>query len=330
MHACTDGIILFDITNIQRKTGDVMDNLVYALPGRISDMLFRTPKEKLEQVNEIRLRINKPIVIRTVSGEYVLSEKGMCREGGEIFTAADAQAFLRRINEHSPYIHGESLCGGYITIRGGHRIGIGGEVICDDGKVRCITNQSSFCIRCAHQIKGCFEYVRETVFEGGICSCLFFSPPGGGKTTMLRDCCRVLSNEGRNVALVDERNEISACYMGVPSLDVGARCDVLSFCPRRTGILMAVRALAPQVIITDELGTAEDLRAVNTALDSGVTVIASVHAGSIEELRRKEYSRLLRFNRYVSLQRGERGPVYRAFDADFMPLGARRDRYCCI
>ena len=92
----------------------------------------------------------------------------------------------------------------------------------------------------------------------------------------------------------------------------------------------AVRALAPQVIITDELGTAEDLRAVNTALDSGVTVIASVHAGSIEELRRKEYSRLLRFNRYVSLQRGERGPVYRAFDADFMPLGARRDRYCCI
>ena len=94
MHACTDGIILFDITNIQRKTGDVMDNLVYALPCRISDMLFKTPKEKLEQGNEIRLRINKPIVIRTVSGEYELSEKGMCREGGEIFTAADAQADL--------------------------------------------------------------------------------------------------------------------------------------------------------------------------------------------------------------------------------------------
>lgn len=308
-----------------------MENLIYVLPTRISEMLYGIPQQKLDQVTEIRLRVGKPICIFVAGQEYMLQNGGLSKENGAIFLAEDATALLRRVHEHSPYIHNESIRQGYITVNGGHRIGISGEAVYENGAIKYVNNISSFCIRCAHQVKGCFTAAQNRIFYDGLCSCLFYSLPGGGKTTMLRDACRVLSNSGYNVALIDERNEIGAAGKGIPSLDVGRRCDVLSGCARKTGILMAVRALAPDIIVTDELGTREDFEAVNTAIDSGIIVIASIHADSIQNIKKKEYAHLLHFDRYVHLRRGLNNCAVREiYNGEFEPVEGSGRKLCCI
>lgn len=307
-----------------------MKHVLDILPGRISYMLEKMSSDVLNSITQIRLRINRPILVYVGKQEYMLCQNGLIRTDGELFTSDDLDCLLRRLNEHSPYIHDQSIKNGYITIKGGHRIGIGGEVVYKDGEIKHISNQTFFCIRCAHQIKGCFEVLRSDIFQNDIRSCLFFSPPGDGKTTMLRDCCRVLSSEGYNVALIDERNEISGSYNGIPSMDLGNRCDVLSNCPRSDGILSAIRALAPDIIITDELGFKNDADAVSNAMNSGIIVIASIHADSIEQLKSKELLKNVSFDRYVHLRIAQNGLMCRVFDRDFLPIRNRGVGRCCI
>lgn len=316
--------------SICTRAGDFTENLRYVLPVRISEMLFQTPRDKLNTVSELRLRIGQPVIVRTGFTENGLGERGLQREPGTVFSAADALAFMTRINERSPYAHAQSMQSGFVTVRGGHRIGMGGQAVCSGGQVSGIVGQSCFCIRCAHEVKGCFEKIRSLVFTESVCSCLFFSLPGGGKTTMLRDCCRTLSREGYNVSLIDERNEIAACCAGVPTLDLGTRCDVLAGCPRSEGMMMALRTLAPDVIITDELGGEKDAEAVRDAINGGVAVIASAHAGSIEELKRRGYADGMGFERYVYLSRGAGGTAFRVYGQDMKPLIMRGGLVCCI
>lgn len=160
--------------SICTRAGDFTENLRYVLPVRISEMLFQTPQDKLETVSELRLRIGQPVIVRTGFTENGLGERGLQREPGTVFSAADALAFMTRINERSPYAHAQSMQSGFVTVRGGHRIGMGGQAVCSGGQVSGIVGQSCFCIRCAHEVKGCFEKIRSLVFTESVCSCLFF------------------------------------------------------------------------------------------------------------------------------------------------------------
>ena len=157
-----------------------MKHVLDILPVRIKSMLDNISPALLDTVTQIRLRINSPILVYIGKQEYGLCQNGLVKSAGDIFTQDDRNSFLRRLNEHSPYLHDQSLKNGFITIKGGHRIGVAGEVVYKDGEIKHISNQTFFCIRCAHQIKGCFEQVRRDAFTSAISSCLFFSLPGDG------------------------------------------------------------------------------------------------------------------------------------------------------
>ena len=307
-----------------------MQNVLNILPDRISSMLSIINNEKLKAITQIRLRINKPIMVFIGKSEYMISRDGLNKTYGELFSREDQRALLCRLNEHSAYIHNESIKSGYITIQGGHRIGIAGNVIAKNGKIEYISDQAFFCIRCAHQIYGCFDALREELFTNGLDSCLFFSLPGNGKTTLLRECCRKLSNEGYNICLIDERNEISGSFKGEPMLDVGKRCDVFTSCPRSAGIISAVRAMAPDLIITDEIGTVEDYNAIRMAINSGIKIIASIHAGNIENVKAKLQPNDISFDKYIKIELNLHGLTYALYDKEFNALNIRRKRYCCI
>jgi stage III sporulation protein AA len=176
------------------------------------------------------------------------------------------------------------------------------------------------------------------VFVGSpprVCHTLIISPPRAGKTTVLRDLVRQLSDgiprlrfSGVTIGLVDERSEIAACYKGVPQLAVGARTDVLDSCPKAEGIRLMLRAFSPEVVATDEIGRAEDARAVEDALNAGVKVVATAHAGTIDELRKRPFFRYLLtlgvLERFILLERREKpGIVAAVMDGLGRPLGAK-------
>ncbi len=192
---------------------------------------------------------------------------------------------------------------GFITLRGGHRVGLVGKTIVEDGQVKNIKSISSLNIRISREIIGCSDKVMSHITKGNssINNTLIISPPQCGKTTLIRDIVRNLSNgnktygfKGIKVALIDERNEISGSYLGRPQMDVGVRTDIIETCPKDIGIMMLLRSMSPNVIVTDEIGNMEEIKALYTALNGGVGLITTVHGNSIEDIKsRKELSKLL-------------------------------------
>ncbi len=192
---------------------------------------------------------------------------------------------------------------GFITLRGGHRVGLVGKTIIEDGQVKNIKHISSLNIRISREVLGCSDKVLSHIIRGKnqINNTLIISPPQCGKTTLIRDIVRNISNgnkefafKGMKVALIDERNEISGSYLGIPQMDVGIRTDVIETCPKDIGIMMLLRSMSPNVIVTDEIGNIDEIKALYTALNGGVSLITTVHGDSIEDIRnRKELSNLL-------------------------------------
>jgi stage III sporulation protein AA len=178
------------------------------------------------------------------------------------------------------------------VISGGHRIGVCGEVVYENGKIKNIKNICSLNIRVAHQIFGCADTVMPQIIVNGIFqNTLIVSPPGCGKTTLLRDIIRLLSNgiktlgfSGKNVSLIDERGEIASCYEGVPTLDIGIRTDVMSNIDKSTGMSMVIRSMAPDIIATDEIGSSDDVLSIKAAILSGVKVIFTMHGDSLKSI----------------------------------------------
>ena len=193
----------------------------------------------------------------------------------------------------SRYAFNEEMKRGYITVKGGHRIGICGEIISDQsGKIQSIKYISSINIRIAHEIKGVADQVYNYVcVEEKIINTLIVAPPGMGKTTLLRDLLRKISygddkNRGRNVAIVDERGEIAACFQGIPQLDVGPKTDVMDRCEKEAGMQMLLQAMSPQVIAVDELVSKKERKMIRQMMNRGCAVIATIHGEEQTEDRK--------------------------------------------
>lgn len=281
------------------------------LPVELSQPLNKVPYAKL---NEIRLRINKKVVVSVYGKSYYLTTNGLMNDGVPIIcTRSMIDSIVRNASEYSLYAVNNQLKQGYITVEGGVRIGVAGEVVLDNNMTRTVKNINALNVRVPHEVKNCSLNIYNYIVNDRFNNTLIVSPPGCGKTTFIRDLVYQMSNNGLsyNVLIVDERYEIANCVDGVSSLDVGDFSDVISGSNKGYGFENGIRSLRPDIVVTDELATERDIAAVENACACGVGIIASVHCDSIDGLRTKPYfDRLIQnkvFKRYIVLS-SSRGP----------------------
>ena len=299
----------------------IRQQILPVLAKQLSNVL---EKQELDfaQLQEIRLREEKPITI-----VYQGREKFLFGENGNsiVVRGRDIQETLDYISNYSLYAYENELRQGFITLEGGHRVGVAGQTILEGKQVKNMRYISSMNIRIAHEVKGCADTVIPYISrEKELCHTLLISPPRCGKTTLLRDIVRQSSDgckfvKGTTVGVVDERSEIGGCYHGVPQNDLGIRTDVLDCCPKAEGMIMLIRSMSPQVVAVDEIGTAEDIHAIEYAMQCGCKLIASVHGMDMEEAARKpvlgEMIRRKMFERYIVLGNdGHPGKVKEIYD----------------
>lgn len=229
----------------------------------------------ITRAEEIRLRVGKNIKIKYSNGEKNI---------GYTVTSDNIENIFGRLTQYSPYAYKEEINCGYITIEGGYRVGIAGTVVDEGGQVQTIKNISSLNIRIAREIKGCSKDIISYINGNTI----IVSPPACGKTTLLRDIVRVWSNNGKNICVIDERNEISGTYMGKSQLDLGERTDIIVNVSKEKGFEMALRSLSPDVIAVDEIGGQGDINSIKRALNSGVSILCTLHSYNDDDLIVKE------------------------------------------
>lgn len=285
-----------------KLSDEIINSLSINLRKKINNI-----KNQSINIEEIRLRVNKPLIINGDSQDYfyndINGDLDLVMRNPYIVTKEDIEDTFQIICKYSVHSFMDDIKKGFITLRGGHRIGIVGKVIIENGQVKNIKHISSLNIRVSREIKGCSKKVLPHIIKNKnqINNTIIISPPQCGKTTILRDIVRNISNGNREygfsgvkVALIDERNEIAGSCMGIAQLDVGMRTDVMETCPKDLGIMMVLRSMSPNVIVTDEIGNEKEIKALYTALNGGVSLITTVHGDSIEDiLHRTELKRLL-------------------------------------
>lgn len=269
----------------------IQNQVIPYLAPTIKELLTDLPSSYQNQLEEIRLRLGKPLCLHMMKSETFMTESGKLTrsaEEGYLVTEDDITRTLAAISGNSVYALEEELKRGFITIKGGHRVGLAGKTIVENGQIKSMKEFSGLAIRIARELPGCGDTLMGQIVDEKRLpyNTLIISPPRCGKTTILRDLARQFSR-GLNVAVIDERSEIAGCFQGEPQLDVGPKTDVLEGCPKALGIVMAIRALAPQVLITDEIGRYEDTQAIEECLNAGVRIISTAHASSLEDLKRR-------------------------------------------
>ncbi len=275
----------------------------------------------MDCLEEIRVRVGQPLIFWYGGKEWYYDAHRMRLseqlEDGYIMTEEDLTDMVMFLSRYSVYAFEEEMHNGFVTLEGGHRVGIAGQVRMERGKVADIRYISFLNIRVAKQKQGCARNLLPYLIQGKqIYNTLIVSAPGIGKTTYLRDCIRMLSDgtsylHGLRIGLVDERSEIAACHLGVPQNDVGQRTDVLDRCSKSEGMRILLRAMSPQIIAVDELGAEEDYQAVEQTLNCGSRILGTLHAADIQELKEKKLVQKWlahhTFERYVVLHKAESG-----------------------
>jgi len=309
------------------------DELLKIFSIRLRTLLSKSLLD-FELLQEIRLRVDAPLLVKYDNVEYFMDNEGVLTQkvaDAFVISKAEIKETMEYISNYSLYAFEEEVRQGFITIMGGHRIGIAGKVILEEGKIKSMKYISFINIRLSHQVKGCADAVLPYIFrDDSVYHTLIISPPGCGKTTLLRDVIRQLSNgtdlsgkgryhKGVQIGVVDERSEIAACYMGKPQNELGIRTDVLDCCPKAAGMMLLIRSMSPAVIAVDEIGLGEDIEAIHYAIGCGCKMIATVHGGSIDEVKDKpllgDLVKKRVFERYIILSnRGRVGKVEEIYD----------------
>lgn len=285
--------------------------------GNIRRLLLQADLD-YEKLYEIRLRAGRPMFLIYDGGECFLRTRG--REP-YLVTREDLKETLEYVSGYSLYAYEDELRQGYMSVQGGHRVGVTGKVILDGDRIRGMKYISCINLRLAHEIRGCADPVMEHIRkENWTAHTLLISPPRCGKTTLLRDMIRQLSNgygkvPGVTVGVVDERSELAGCYQGMPQNDLGIRTDVLDGCPKAHGMQMLIRSMSPSVVAVDELGREEDFKAVESVIYSGCKLIATAHGASLQEIFSTPFFGRLRkmkvFERYILLGKEQRAGIIR-------------------
>lgn len=288
-----------------------MEYILKCLPTQLAKLILEHNIQKLE---EIRIRVNKPVILKLGQVEIVLNYT---------ITTNEIIGILQNICNNSIYTYQNQICNGFITLPGGNRVGIAGNVVIKDGQVSNISYIYSLNFRISHQINGASDNILKYVLDtenNTIFNTLIVSPPGAGKTTIIRDLAKRISNgineinfRGLDVSIIDERGEIAAMTKGITFNDVGIRTDVLDNVPKSIGIRMAVRSMAPKVIIADEIGNKDDVNIINYAICSGVKCIFTAHGSNMEDLlKNNEINKIINlqlFSKIIFLDEKQKGKI---------------------
>ena len=288
-----------------------MEYILKCLPTQLAKLILEHNIQKLE---EIRIRANKPVILKLGQVEIVLNYT---------ITTNEIIGILQNICNNSIYTYQNQICNGFITLPGGNRVGIAGNVVIKDGQVSNISYIYSLNFRISHQINGASDNILKYVLDtenNTIYNTLIVSPPGAGKTTIIRDLAKRISNgineinfRGLDVSIIDERGEIAAMTKGIIFNDVGIRTDVLDNVPKSIGIRMAVRSMAPKVIIADEIGNKDDVNIINYAICSGVKCIFTAHGSDMEDLlKNNEINKIINlqlFSKIIFLDEKQKGKI---------------------
>jgi stage III sporulation protein AA len=296
----------------------MLDPILSFMPQRIKQALVQLSPKDNARLEEIRIRIGRPIEVVIDNKSYFLTSTGELSfdlSRGLVADHEDGQKIMNLISRHSIYAIEEELRRGYITVRGGHRVGIAGRAVVENGKIKLLKDIKSFNVRIAREMIGVADTVLPKLMNGQqFLSTLIISPPRCGKTTLIRDLVRLLSYGskelqvmGHKVGVVDERSEIASCMEGVPQNDLGPRVDVLDACPKAEGMILLIRSMSPEVIVTDEIGSEEDSYAILEAMHAGVKLLTTAHGSSLEEIQRRPSLRPIFeqqvFDRYLILSK---------------------------
>ena len=317
------------------------EELIRLFSGRVRRILERVDLD-FSQVHEIRMRTGAPLQMICRGKEFFPDERGRASraEKGAFITERDLRETMEYIGNYSLYAYEDEIRQGYLTIQGGHRVGIAGKAVIEDGKVRGISPISCINLRISHSVEGCADPVMPYLWEKEeFCHTLIVSPPRRGKTTLLGDVNRQTSagaggRRGLTVGVVDERSEIAGACRGVAQNRMGIRTDVLDGCPKAEGMMMLIRSMSPEVVAVDEIGTAEDLRALESVLNCGCRILATVHGNSMEDVRQKPLLGDLVerhvFQRYILLSGKETpGTLQAVFDGRGTRLYQKGVGSCC-
>ncbi|MCF6460085.1 stage III sporulation protein AA [Clostridium sp. Cult3] len=294
----------------------IFDDVLEYTCLELNKALINIPSKYKKKTEEIRLRNGKPLIVSFQGNDYFVTEIGTLTKRsteGMLIKREYIQKTFKLISNYSIYAFEEEIKNGFITLKGGHRVGIAGKVLYGAKDIDTIRDISSLNIRIAREKKGIAEGILKHIiaFPYSVCNTLIISPPQCGKTTLLRDIIRSLSDgspllsKGLKIGVIDERSELAGVYNGIPQHDIGIRTDVLDGCNKKDGTTMLLRAMSPDIIAMDEIGSVSDVEAIHESLKAGVKVIATVHGNNIEDLVSRRSLKVLIedriFERYIFL-----------------------------